>query len=48
MINVCAELHAAFPTLECILHGDQNINTESNKKLCEIIHSYIKDINCFK
>ena len=48
-----AELHAVFgniptPTLEHIIHGDQNMNTESNEKLCKIIHSYIKDTNHFK
>ena len=48
-----AEIHAVFgniptPTLEHILHGDQNMNTDSNEKLCKIIHSYIKDTNRFK
>ena len=38
------------PTLEhtCILHGDQNMNIESNEKLCKMVHSYIKVANRFK
>ena len=52
-IKFRTEIHAVFgniptPTLEHILHGDQNMNTDSNEKLCKIIHSYIKDTNRFK
>ena len=43
-IKFRTEIHAVFgniptPTLEHILHGDQNMNTDSNEKLCKIIHS---------
>ena len=52
-IKFRAEIHAVFaniptPTLEHILQGDQNMNTESNEKLCKTIHSYIKDTNRFQ
>ena len=52
-IKFRAEIHAVLgniptPTLEHILHGDQNMNTDSNEKLCKIIHSYIKDTNRLK
>ena len=52
-IKFRAEIHAVFgniptPTLEHILHGDQNMKTELNEKLCKIILSYIKDTKRFK